>query len=136
MEPEGSLPCTQVSATGPYPEQIERMSDIWSRSLNSSSDITNLISILIIRGPFEKFVDWQQCAAVVLLCFLLHPKKGYFKTTVTQNLTTVRGMNITPLQLGVTVTASLCITGAHCRQSTDSSKGPRTSNSLENQRDL
>jgi hypothetical protein len=28
-------------------------------------------------------------------------------------------MKITPLQLGITVTDSLCITAAHCRQSTN-----------------
>jgi len=21
-----------------------------------------------LRGPFEKFVDWQKCAAIMLLC--------------------------------------------------------------------
>jgi len=26
----------------------------------------------IIRGPFEKFVDWRHCTPVMLLCFLLH----------------------------------------------------------------
>jgi hypothetical protein len=48
---------------------------------------------------------------------LRHPKKGSFKTTVI--LTTVREMRITPLlryppplQLGITITASLCITAA------------------------
>jgi len=25
-----------------------------------------------LRGLFEKFVDWQQCAAVMLSCFFLH----------------------------------------------------------------
>jgi len=25
-----------------------------------------------LRGPFEKFVDWWQCAAVMLLCLPLH----------------------------------------------------------------
>jgi hypothetical protein len=31
-----------------------------------------------------------------------------------------------PLQLGITVTASLFITAAHCRQSTNFSNGPHT----------
>jgi len=25
-----------------------------------------------LRGPFEKFVDWRQCATVMLLCLPLH----------------------------------------------------------------
>jgi hypothetical protein len=25
----------------------------------------NALEIVYIRGPFEKFVDWQQCAAVM-----------------------------------------------------------------------
>jgi hypothetical protein len=78
----------------------------------------NVLSIVEVRGPFEKFVDWQQCAAVMLLCLplynngklppvhelfkrlswlLCHPKKGSFKMTITQPLTTVRGMKITLL---------------------------------------
>jgi len=45
--------------------------------------------------------------------------------TITQTLTTVRGMKITPPQLGITVTASLCITAMHCHQSRSFSNGPR-----------
>jgi hypothetical protein len=57
---------------------------------------------------------------------LLHPKKASFKTTITHTLTTVRGMKITPpLQLGITVIASICITAAHFRQSTNLPNGPR-----------
>jgi hypothetical protein len=64
--------------------------------------------------------------------FLCHPKKDYFKTTVTQTLTTVGGMKITPLlryppqkQLVITVNASFCITAAHYHQSTNFSNSPR-----------
>jgi len=57
-----------------------------------------------------------------LLC---HPKKGSFKMTVTHTLTTVRGMKIAPLQRGITVAASLCITAVHCHQSTNLSNSPR-----------
>jgi len=51
---------------------------------------------------------------------------------LTRPLTTVRGMKITPLlryphhyNLALTVTASLCITAAYCRQYTNISNGPR-----------
>jgi hypothetical protein len=81
--------------------------------VGNSCDIT-----IIIRGLFEKLVDWRQCAAVMLLSLplrksgalppvhelfkcpsylLRHPEKGSLKTTVTQTLTTDRGMKITPL---------------------------------------
>jgi hypothetical protein len=36
------------------------------------------------------------------------------------------GTKTTPLLLGITVTVSLCITAAHCRQSTNFANGPRT----------
>jgi hypothetical protein len=29
-------------------------------------------NVLLVREPFEKFVDWRQCAAVMLLCLPLH----------------------------------------------------------------
>jgi hypothetical protein len=73
----------------------------------------------------------RKCCSAIL-------KKCSFKTTVTHTLTKIRGMKITPLlryppplQLGITVTASLCITAAHCRQSTKFSNGPRISYSVE-----
>jgi hypothetical protein len=53
-----------------------------------------------------------------------HSKKGSFKMTITQTLM-VGGMKIIPLllppplQIGIIVTASLCITAAHCCQSTN-----------------
>jgi len=53
---------------------------------------------------------------------LRHSKKCSFKTIVTQTLMTIRGIEITlppPLQIGATVTASLCITAAHCQKSTN-----------------
>jgi hypothetical protein len=62
---------------------------------------------------------------------LRHTKKGSFKTAVTQTLndgyrdedhatTTLPP----PLQLGITVTTSLCKTAPHCRQSTKFSNCP------------
>jgi hypothetical protein len=60
-------------------------------------------------------------------------KRVFFKTTVTRTLTTVRGDEghatttlLPPLQLGITVTAPICITAAHCRQSTNLSNDPRS----------
>jgi hypothetical protein len=61
---------------------------------------------------------------------LRHPKEGSFKTTVTQTLTAVRGVKITPLLRYphhynlAQITAYLCITAAHCCQSTNLSNGP------------
>jgi hypothetical protein len=63
---------------------------------------------------------------------LRHPKKVSFKTTVTETLTTVRGTKITPLlryphhyNVALTVTACLCMTAAHYRESTNFSNCPR-----------
>jgi hypothetical protein len=64
---------------------------------------------------------------------LRHSEKGSFKATVTEALTTIKRDEdhatttlLPPLQLVITVTVSLCITAAHCRQSTNFSNGPRT----------
>jgi len=53
---------------------------------------------------------------------LHHPKNGSFKTTVTEILTTVRGMKIAPLLRYPTTTTWH---NSHCRQSTNFSNGPR-----------
>jgi len=92
-------------------------------------------------------VDWRQCAAITQLCLplhncgalppvhellnrssllLRHPKKGSFNDGYRDEDHTTTTLT-PPLQLGITVTASVCITAAHCRQSTKFSNAPRTS---------
>jgi hypothetical protein len=59
---------------------------------------------------------------------LRQPKKCSFKTTVTQIVTTVRGMEITPLlryPYHYNLAQQSPPPAAHCRQSTNFSNGPR-----------
>jgi hypothetical protein len=63
----------------------------------------------VVRGPFEKFVDWRQCAAV------MPPKMKPIAKSVYVNFCLIN---------------FLCITAAHCRQSTNFSNGPRSCSAI------
>jgi hypothetical protein len=79
----------------------------------------------VIRRVLTNFSKGPRSCSAILKWVL-------FETTVTQILRTVRRMKITPLLRCphhynlAQVTASLCITVAHCRQSTNFANGPRT----------
>jgi hypothetical protein len=87
-----------------------------------------------LRGPFEKFVDSP--------CSKKGPSPHLHKVATESNKVRTHDRNSNsndgyrdedhatttfhpPLQLGVTVTASLCIPLAHCRQSTNFANSPR-----------
>jgi hypothetical protein len=76
---------------------------------------------LLLRGPFKKFVDSSYSKK--------RPSPHLHKfPTPTPSWNFVDHATITlppPLKLGITVTASLCITAAHCRQSKNVSNGSR-----------
>jgi hypothetical protein len=48
---------------------------------------TMLLKLAKLRGPLEKFVDWRQCAAVMLLCLPLRDE-DYATTTLSPPTTT------------------------------------------------
>jgi hypothetical protein len=77
-----------------------------------------------LLGPFEKFVDSPHfseseiCGGAVTVSFTNKVRQRTFQDHATTTLFPL-------LQLGITVTASLCITAAHYRQSTNFANGPR-----------
>jgi hypothetical protein len=66
-----------------------------------------------LRGPFEKFVDSPFSKETVTAPPQSSGRDEDHATTTVPP----------PLQLGITVTASLCVTAAHCRQSTNFANG-------------
>jgi hypothetical protein len=56
-----------------------------------------VVGFLIHFFQAEHRIQSRNADAPLMKWLLRHPKKGSFKTTVTQTLTTVRGMKITPL---------------------------------------
>jgi len=97
--------------------------------LNLASDalLTTLHPLLQSFRRIVKQAVLSRRTFQTALYMLHHPNKGSFETTVTENLTTVRGMKITPLlRYPPTITTwhkshclHLCITAAHYHQSTN-----------------